>query len=311
MEGVLGNREVSASNCASPPKRRPLCGRSAPLSPRGHQPVIALSATLCQTPQRTYTDEPDSSTVHPPNRRRRAGDRGTRHARRGRRARDERDRPPDGMTPSTVSRQLGTLAASGLASESRPRAGTGSGSGSCTSRTHSSHGSTCAQWHDLISRSSSRQTGETATLSVPGEQDAITVDYVSGAHYVNRSRTSAGPSVAHATSAGKVMLAFSGRELPAGPLRRLRAADDHGSQEARCRDRSRPGAGVGASRRGARARAVGDRRADLLEPRQSSRHRSTQGPTSRASTRPPIARLCRSCSIGAEAISRELGWRAD
>jgi len=61
------------------------------------------------------------------------------------------------------------------------------------------------------------QTGETATLSVPGDEHAITVDFVPGSHQIQPVSRLGRPSIAHATSAGKVMLAFSGRELPDGP----------------------------------------------------------------------------------------------
>jgi len=124
-----------------------------------------------------------------------------------------------GMTPSTVSRQLGTLAASGLVervpSTGRYRLG--------LRIVHLANAllarldvRTVARPHleELV-----RQTGETATLSVPGEEDAITIDFVSGAHHVQPVSQLGRPSIAHATSAGKVMLAFSGRSLPGGPLR--------------------------------------------------------------------------------------------
>jgi IclR family acetate operon transcriptional repressor len=62
-------------------------------------------------------------------------------------------------------------------------------------------------------------TGETATLSVPGERDAITVDAVPGAHQVQPVSRLGRPSVAHASSAGKAMLAFTARPVPRGPLR--------------------------------------------------------------------------------------------
>jgi DNA-binding IclR family transcriptional regulator len=52
------------------------------------------------------------------------------------------------------------------------------------------------------------ETGETATLSVPGADDAITVDYVSGPSSVVSMARLGRPSVSHATAAGKVMLAF-------------------------------------------------------------------------------------------------------
>jgi IclR family acetate operon transcriptional repressor len=62
---------------------------------------------------------------------------------------------------------------------------------------------------DLMER-----TGETATLSLPGEREAITVDSVpSRASVVSMARLGR-PSVAHATAVGKVMLAFGGGSLP-------------------------------------------------------------------------------------------------
>ena len=54
-------------------------------------------------------------------------------------------------------------------------------------------------------------TGETTTLSVPAEPDAITVDFVASPHYVHGVTGLGRPSVAHATAAGKAMLAFGGR----------------------------------------------------------------------------------------------------
>jgi len=62
------------------------------------------------------------------------------------------------------------------------------------------------------------ETGETATLSVPGDPDAVTIDFVTGHHSVQGVTQLGRPSVAHATAAGKVALAFTGR-LPEPPLR--------------------------------------------------------------------------------------------
>jgi len=59
---------------------------------------------------------------------------------------------------------------------------------------------------------------ETATLSMPSEPDAITVDFVPTRRYVQGMTGLGRPSVAHATAAGKIMLAFTAR-LPAPPLR--------------------------------------------------------------------------------------------
>ena len=52
---------------------------------------------------------------------------------------------------------------------------------------------------------------ETATLSVPADPDAITVDIVASEHYVQGASRLGRPSIAHATAAGKVMLAFTDR----------------------------------------------------------------------------------------------------
>jgi DNA-binding IclR family transcriptional regulator len=53
--------------------------------------------------------------------------------------------------------------------------------------------------------------GETATLSVPADPDAVTVDVVASSHYVQGASRLGRPSIAHATAAGKVMLAFTER----------------------------------------------------------------------------------------------------
>jgi DNA-binding IclR family transcriptional regulator len=123
------------------------------------------------------------------------------------------------MTPSTVSRQLGTLAAAGLV-ERVPASG------------RYRLGIRLVQLANaVLSRLDVREvarphllalveaTGETATLSVPGDEAAITVDFVSGSHQIQPVSRLGRPSIAHATSAGKVMLAFASRETPNAPLR--------------------------------------------------------------------------------------------
>jgi IclR family acetate operon transcriptional repressor len=64
------------------------------------------------------------------------------------------------------------------------------------------------------------QTGETATLSVPGDIAAITVDVVPAESSVVSMARLGRPSVAHATAAGKAMLAFGGAAVtaPGAPL---------------------------------------------------------------------------------------------
>jgi IclR family acetate operon transcriptional repressor len=58
------------------------------------------------------------------------------------------------------------------------------------------------------------RTGETATLSLPGEREAITVDSVPSRSSVVSMARLGRPSVSYATAVGKVMLAFGGGPLP-------------------------------------------------------------------------------------------------
>ena len=213
-----------------------------------------------------------------------------------------------GMTPSTVSRQLGTLAAGGLVerveANGRYRLG--------LRIVHLANA--------LLARLDVREvarphlaalveaTGETATLSVPGDEDAITVDFVPGSHYVQPVSKLGRPSVGHATSAGKVMLAFSGRALPDGPLRAYTPrtiTDLHALAREIAHVRERGW-----------ARAVGEREPDLAAIAASIRSSrgeleamvALQGPSSRfddAAMDAAVPLLMER----ADAISRELGWR--
>jgi DNA-binding IclR family transcriptional regulator len=122
-----------------------------------------------------------------------------------------------GAIPSTVSRQLGTLVASKLvehdAASGRYRLGI---------RLVELANTVLAR---LDVRAIARPhletlvgaTGETATLSVPGDPDAVTIDFVPAPHYVRGVTELGRPSIAHATAAGKVMLAFAGPQ-PRPPL---------------------------------------------------------------------------------------------
>jgi IclR family acetate operon transcriptional repressor len=60
-------------------------------------------------------------------------------------------------------------------------------------------------------------TGETATLSVPGPVDAITVDFVAAESSVVSVARLGRPSIGHATAAGKIVLAFGPGPAAAGP----------------------------------------------------------------------------------------------
>ncbi len=71
-----------------------------------------------------------------------------------------------------------------------------------------------------------KETGETATLSVPGGGEAITVDFVPSPSSVASMARLGRPSVAHATAAGKVMLAFGSPVLDASAPGELVAFTD-------------------------------------------------------------------------------------
>ena len=60
------------------------------------------------------------------------------------------------------------------------------------------------------------ETGETATLSLPGGGEAITVDFVPSPSSVVSMARIGRPSVSHATAVGKVMLAFAGAGAGSG-----------------------------------------------------------------------------------------------
>src|SRR5947207_14392945 len=62
------------------------------------------------------------------------------------------------------------------------------------------------------------ETGETATLSSPGQRDAITVDFAQSDASVQSIAQVGRPSIRHATATGQLMLAFGRAQLPAGRL---------------------------------------------------------------------------------------------
>ena len=67
-------------------------------------------------------------------------------------------------------------------------------------------------------RSLVEATDETATLSVAGDESAVTVDFVQSPSSVQSVAQVGRPSVAHATATGKVMLAFGERAALTGKL---------------------------------------------------------------------------------------------
>ena len=212
-----------------------------------------------------------------------------------------------GMTPSTMSRQLGTLAASGLVERvdatGRYRLG--------IRLVHLAN----AVLARLDVREVARPhlaalveaTGETATLSVPGDEDAITVDFVSGSHQIQPVSRLGRPSIAHATSAGKVMLAFAGRELPDGPFRAYTART--------ITDREALASEIERVRECGYARAAGEREpglAAIAAPIRSARGEleaivALQGPSERFDET-AIETALPLLVEHATTISRELGW---
>jgi DNA-binding IclR family transcriptional regulator len=99
------------------------------------------------------------------------------------------------------------------------------------------------------------RTGETTTLSVPSSPDAVTMDFVQAPGSVVSVAELGRPSVAHATAAGKVGLAFGEAELPPGRLVRFtdKTVTDRGALDAE----------LGEVRRRGYACAAGEREPDL------------------------------------------------
>jgi len=104
-------------------------------------------------------------------------------------------------------------------------------------------------------RALAEATGETATLSAPGDPDAVTVDFVQGPGSVVSVARLGRPSIAHATATGKVALAFGAATLPAGRLERFTPNT--------VTDRSRLAAELERVRVEGFAKAVGEREDDL------------------------------------------------
>jgi IclR family acetate operon transcriptional repressor len=212
-----------------------------------------------------------------------------------------------GISASTVSRQLGTLARLGMVdyvrSTGRYRLGVRL-LGLANSVLEQLDVRDVARPHleRLV-----RATGETATLSVPGERDAITVDVVLGAHQVQPVSRLGRPSVAHASSAGKAMLAFGQRPVPRGPLQAYTSRT--------ITDRDELARELEHVRRSGYALAIEEREPDLsavAAPVWSASGEleavvALQGPSARFDE-PAIERALPLLLEGAAAISAALGW---
>jgi DNA-binding IclR family transcriptional regulator len=152
------------------------------------------------------------------------------------------------------------------------------------------------------------KTGETATLSAPGEPDAITVDFVQSASSVQSVARVGRPSVAHATATGKVALAFGDGELPGGRL--------HAFTDRTIVDRAVLVGEVERVREQGWAQAVGERETDLnalAAPLRGSRGElaavlGLQGPGSRFGP-DAMERALGPLLTHAAAVSDALGWR--
>jgi IclR family acetate operon transcriptional repressor len=118
------------------------------------------------------------------------------------------------ISASTVSRQLGTLARLGLvehvAATGRYRLGVRVlGLANAVLGRLNLRDLARPQLEELV-----HEVGETATLSIPGDGHAITVDFVPTDRYLQGVTRLGRPSVGHASSAGKVLLAFGEVPLP-------------------------------------------------------------------------------------------------
>ena len=155
-------------------------------------------------------------------------------------------------------------------------------------------------------------TGETATLSVPGEHAAVTVDFVTSASSVASVARLGRPSIAHATAAGKVMLAFGADDDPLAATGELVRYTDR-----TITDRDELARELRAVRERGYAEAIGEREPDLAALAAPVIGRAgelvailgLQGPASRLTStrrrtvRPPLL-------AGAAAISRATGGPA-
>ncbi|MGH3014326.1 MAG: IclR family transcriptional regulator [Gaiellaceae bacterium] len=213
-----------------------------------------------------------------------------------------------GLHPSSVSRLLATLAAAGLVEHVET-----SGRYRLGLRLLDLGNAVLARL-DLreVARPHLRAlveaTGETATLSAPGDPDAFTVDFVQSASSVQSVARLGRPSIAHATATGKVTLAYGGIALPPGRLERFTARTKV--------ERAELEAEVEQVRVQGWARAVGEREEELnalAAPVRGSRGElaailGLQGPASRFGER-GMARALDPLLARARAVSNALGWR--
>jgi DNA-binding IclR family transcriptional regulator len=126
-----------------------------------------------------------------------------------------------GVNASTVSRILATLADGGLVSYNEETGRYRLGSRLMTYGNLAYSRLDTRQALRPLLADLAAKSGETTTLSAPSSPDAVTIDFVQAPGSVVSVAELGRPSVAHATAAGKVGLAFGEAELPPGRLERF------------------------------------------------------------------------------------------
>ena len=117
------------------------------------------------------------------------------------------------VSPSSASRLLGTLASRGLVEKVEATGRYRLGVRLLQLGTHVLQRLDVRAVARPILERLERETGETATLSLPAAGEGVTVDHVPSRRSVRSAALVGRPSVAHATAVGKLVLAFgSGRE---------------------------------------------------------------------------------------------------
>jgi DNA-binding IclR family transcriptional regulator len=160
-----------------------------------------------------------------------------------------------GINASTVSRLLATLAARGYVRHSEETGRYQLGPRLVQLGSAALAGLDLRELARPVLVALAAETGETATLSVPGEPDAITIDFVQSSSSVQSVARIGRPSVAHATATGKVALAYGAAELADGSLRAYteRTITDRGALDTE----------LARVREGGFAEALGEREDDL------------------------------------------------
>lgn len=124
-----------------------------------------------------------------------------------------------GINASTISRILATLTAGGLVDHVRSTGRYHLGLGLIRLANAAREGLDIRSLARPYLEELAERTGETVTLSSPGSHEAVTVDFVQSPMSVRSVAEVGRVSAAHATSVGKVFLAYGGAP-PEGPLRR-------------------------------------------------------------------------------------------